>query len=261
MCIANNEDHYIDEWVRYHLKLGFSEVFVFQNNWRYPEAGGYDDKRIHFIDFDGPLMMNPCYNGFIKEYHSEFDFAMFLDADEFLAINTKDSLNDILERYSDEDCIYVNWRIFGDNNLRYVKDGNYSCIKRFTMCDDKLHRLGKNILNFRKNGKRFSFFNPHIVLMDGKPFTYSDTVGNHKELIWEYYPTDIQIMELFHYRNKTYPEFFNRKFLKYDPLFGANQKINNDRLYILSSFDEFNTNKIENRIAYDMMFENKEMIP
>jgi len=64
LCIANNEDHYMDEWIQYHLTVGFSEVFVFQNNWRFPH-GPYEDSRIHLVECDGPLMMNPCYNGFI----------------------------------------------------------------------------------------------------------------------------------------------------------------------------------------------------
>jgi hypothetical protein len=29
VCIAKDEDHYIDEWLLYHLKLGFSDIFVY----------------------------------------------------------------------------------------------------------------------------------------------------------------------------------------------------------------------------------------
>lgn len=29
VCIAKNEDHYIDEWIKYHLKLGFAKIFVY----------------------------------------------------------------------------------------------------------------------------------------------------------------------------------------------------------------------------------------
>ena len=34
VCIAKNEDDYIEEWVNYHLKLGFSKIFIYENNWR-----------------------------------------------------------------------------------------------------------------------------------------------------------------------------------------------------------------------------------
>ena len=55
VCIAKNEDNYLDEWIKYHLKLGFSEIFVYQNNWRYPH-GPYEDNRIHLIELDGTTM-------------------------------------------------------------------------------------------------------------------------------------------------------------------------------------------------------------
>lgn len=29
VCIAKNEDHYIDEWLKYYLKLGFADIFIF----------------------------------------------------------------------------------------------------------------------------------------------------------------------------------------------------------------------------------------
>lgn len=35
VCIAKNEDLYIDEWLLYHFKLGFGRAWVYQNDWRY----------------------------------------------------------------------------------------------------------------------------------------------------------------------------------------------------------------------------------
>lgn len=35
VCIAKDEDHYIAEWIKYHTKLGFDEIFVYENSWRY----------------------------------------------------------------------------------------------------------------------------------------------------------------------------------------------------------------------------------
>jgi hypothetical protein len=33
VCIVKNEDNYILEWINYHLKLGFDDVFIYENNW------------------------------------------------------------------------------------------------------------------------------------------------------------------------------------------------------------------------------------
>jgi hypothetical protein len=34
VCIAKNEDLYLEEWVNYHLKLGFDRIYIYMNNWR-----------------------------------------------------------------------------------------------------------------------------------------------------------------------------------------------------------------------------------
>ena len=34
VCIAKNEDNYIEEWVLYHKKLGFDRIFIYENDWK-----------------------------------------------------------------------------------------------------------------------------------------------------------------------------------------------------------------------------------
>jgi phosphosulfolactate synthase (CoM biosynthesis protein A) len=31
VCVAKNEDNYIDEWLNYYNKLGFDNIFMYQN--------------------------------------------------------------------------------------------------------------------------------------------------------------------------------------------------------------------------------------
>lgn len=55
VCIAKDEDDYLKEWVDYHLRIGFDEIFVYQNNWRYPK-GDITDPRVHLLELDGHRM-------------------------------------------------------------------------------------------------------------------------------------------------------------------------------------------------------------
>ena len=32
VCIAKNEDNYIKEWITYHKKLGFDDIFIYEND-------------------------------------------------------------------------------------------------------------------------------------------------------------------------------------------------------------------------------------
>ena len=51
VCIAKDEDEYIKEWIEYHKKLGFDNIFVFENNWRCKVK----DDIVTNIEFDGDL--------------------------------------------------------------------------------------------------------------------------------------------------------------------------------------------------------------
>jgi len=33
VTMAKDEDFYLQEWIDYHLKLGFDDIFIYQNNW------------------------------------------------------------------------------------------------------------------------------------------------------------------------------------------------------------------------------------
>ena len=67
--IACNEDHYIQEWIKYHKLIGIDEVFIYQNNWRYPfENAGKD---VHLIEWDGQIKQIQAYNDFKDKYLSK----------------------------------------------------------------------------------------------------------------------------------------------------------------------------------------------
>ena len=37
VAVAKDEDHYIDEWVEYHQKIGFDDVYIYGDEWELPE--------------------------------------------------------------------------------------------------------------------------------------------------------------------------------------------------------------------------------
>ena len=80
VCIAKNEDNYIEEWVNYHIKLGFDMIFIYENNWRCK----LEHPQITKIPFDGELKQLPVYNHFVQINGNNFDWIGFIDVDEFL---------------------------------------------------------------------------------------------------------------------------------------------------------------------------------
>lgn len=93
-AIAKNEDQYIDEWMNYHLKLGFTNIAIFMNNWRFEN----NDRRIIKINFDTNDGHAQCiaYNSAIENFQSMFDWIAFFDVDEFLILKKHSSIAEYL---------------------------------------------------------------------------------------------------------------------------------------------------------------------
>ena len=84
VAIARNEEHYLKEWYEYNRKIGFDDIFVYENNWRYKgEVPSY----VHLIEWDGTCQQLPAYNDFIENKRANFDWALFIDVDEFFVPN------------------------------------------------------------------------------------------------------------------------------------------------------------------------------
>ena len=44
-CIAKNENYYINDWVKYHLDLGFDHIYIYDNNDGDDNIGRYIDAK------------------------------------------------------------------------------------------------------------------------------------------------------------------------------------------------------------------------
>ena len=244
VCIAKDEDHYINEWLLYHLKLGFSDIFVYQNNWRY--SGGIQDGRVHFLNADGEAQQLPSYNQFIDVNFNGFDFAAFMDVDEFLCLKKHLSVSEFLSQYADVYGLCVNWRFFGDNGLTAVQDGNYSLLERFTRCQDVLDRHVKTFLNFKKCGSAFHFVNPHFV---DASMAYDVMVDVDRTCFvhgpWNYGCMS-QTAQINHYFSKTIQEFRDLKMRRGKADTAKSHPLYN---YFENQHAEHNYNQIEDLTA------------
>ena len=251
VAIAKDEDRYLKEWVDYNIDVGFTEIFVYQNNWRY-KGGDIAYDNVHLIECDGHRMQVPSYNNFINGHWMKFDFAAFFDIDEFLYIKDGRKIGDVMESYLDLDSVYVNWRLFGDSGIERVENENYSVRNRFIMCAKDLYRLGKHILNLKKNENKALFVNPHIICRTGTKLT--EVVGtdpNRKRTCIRGSlddNTENEPMELYHFRNKTWEEAVSRRFMQDDAFHEASMvDFRMDINAVKREFLIHNKNEIENR--------------
>jgi hypothetical protein len=140
-CIAKNEDKYIDEWIQYHLYLGFDKVFIYENDWR----ANINSPLVTTIPFDGIGMQETAYNDFLMNYGSEYDWVAFFDVDEFLVLKRHDNVKAFLENYKEYNGVAINWYLFGNNGHDEVSS-DYSVLKRFTKRSTKMDKHVKCIV-------------------------------------------------------------------------------------------------------------------
>jgi len=227
---AKNEDHYLQEWIDYHLKLKFDDIVIIQDDWK---ANIKEDSRVHLVN--GDIKENiphdrkqmRYYSNFIKKHNRDYDWIAIFDIDEYLYIRNCDDIHKFLDPKIDCASICCHWRFFGDSGITEI-NGDYRIVDRFIRSNKKCDNTFKSIYNMnqlrsligQKNldtvdllivheFKNITVNNirllDHQYGMDGK----SKVVFDYKNRNIEELENSVNIGYLAHYR-KSYPEFVER---------------------------------------------------
>ncbi|KAL3794188.1 hypothetical protein HJC23_012895 [Cyclotella cryptica] len=127
MClIVKNETIYMDEWVDFHVALGFSPIYIYDNMLA-PDlelALWYEKrkdlhKHVRIIHFPITPVQVPAYDMCIKEDAKNSTFIALFDIDEFLVLKKHNNVIDFMEEHCQEPkCgqLSVNWLMMGTSN-------------------------------------------------------------------------------------------------------------------------------------------------
>jgi len=228
VCVAKNEDNYIQEWINYNKKLGFDDIIIYQNDWRTP----IDDPNVIKIEFDGVNQQLNSYKHFINNNYGKYDWVAFFDVDEFLVLKKHNNIKDFISDYSEFNGIGINWVLFGDNNHTSVVGNNYSVLERFTK---RQIGVDKHIKTICKMSANPNFRSPH----NPDNLTWVDTNYNTGSGSFNENGLD-NVAQLNHFFTKTKEEFKSK-------IDRGRSDIKNFRN--LSEFDPHNINEIEDLTA------------
>jgi hypothetical protein len=227
VCVAKNEENYIQEWIKYHLKLGFDDIIIYQNDWDYV----INQPNVITKQTNGGRIQVSTYNDCIKENIGVYDWLAFFDCDEFLVLKKHDNVKSFLQDYNEHNAIGINWVLFGDNNLHGVTNENYSVLERFISRQSSVNPHIKTIL---KPSMMYKMSGPHHQNLTWVDTSFNINTGPHNER-----PID-NIAQLNHYFVKTKEEF--------------TEKINRGRAdnggyRTMNDFESHNINEIEDYTA------------
>ena len=249
VCIAKNENLYINEWIDHHLKIGIDHIYVCDNN----DIDGENikdvvkNKHVTIHNYRGVKCVQPkAYTECFLQYRSQYDWLIFIDIDEFIMID--DKFNNIKEFISspifkDVDIIRLNWKLYSGEE-EFDTLNNYNVLNRLTnSIDHKENNFGKSIIN-----SNIQYIGGEIYghgYFENKNLKVVNAIGGPALNEWSTV-SNVPIYTnawINHYPTKTISEYINQKYFRG----GANN--NNSRYSTLDYFFKYN-NKNDDIIKY-----------
>ena len=160
---ARDEDNML-EWTVHHRNLGFDKIFIYDHKSIYPIS-----KTLQGIDYVTVINISDDFVPKIElmkraaQYakNNTFDWLLYLDADEFLALPLFPNVNSFLHNYPNNQQICVNWLVFGSNFLNEKPKGTMleSYIRSTLLISDV-------VKSFVRPDKVIDVGNPHFFIVE-----------------------------------------------------------------------------------------------
>ena len=209
VCIAKKEEDYIEEFVKYHLALGFKHIFIYDNedtpmyeNLLHEYKNNISVAHLPFNNYDKGVQYIALDN-FIKFClpNKMITHVAHIDVDEFIVLKKHNNICEFIDEYIVGDCkgIGMNWRFFGSSGRN--EKTNEPVTIRFTQCEKNGNEHIKTLF---KKEDFLSYNTCHDVnLSSGYIKSTNGTIirGPFNKYI------DFSIIQLNHYKCKTLPEF------------------------------------------------------
>ena len=224
--LARNEYAYLNDWIEYHLNIGFDYIFIYDNGFidDKPLSLSIDNKYhdfvsvidFRYIQYDNIIPNSEVYNDFIKNHFYQFDWCAFVDIDEYIVLENYNSIKDFISNIPDNfDSVLLNWHVFGDNNI-IEGDENIPINERITIRSDKYYKYFKTILRNRNLNKIISC-SPHSFAFDNdEHIKYCDSNFNFIEhgvcVVEDISYNNNYTCYINHYMTKTLSEFIKYKY-------------------------------------------------
>jgi len=248
VCIAKKEDDYIEEFVKYHLALGFKHIYLYDNedipkynNLLHKYENNITFTHLPYNNYNKPVQY-VALDDFINTYlftSNNITHVAHIDVDEFIVLKKHSNICDFIDEYIVGDCqgIGMNWRYFGSSGK--TEKTNEPNTIRFTMCGQN---GDEHIKTLFKKDNFIGFVTCHSVL-----FSNSFTKSTNSDIICSPFNKniDFSVIQLNHYKCKTLNEFrYIRTRQRADVIGNINEDVD-------QYFKLFDINEIEDLYAFD----------
>jgi hypothetical protein len=174
---ARNERN-IAEWCAHHLLLGFDGIFIFDHKSDQPIIDylkPFTEKvKVLRVGGDGNIKFKLMKSAVQHAKSMGVDWMLYLDADEFLVLNSFKTIKGMLGYFTDKgaDHLAINWLMFGSNHLKQEHSG--LIIDSYTKSD---MRLNPHVKSFVRPSVVKNVINPHFYVIQNDLRRFDVTSG------------------------------------------------------------------------------------
>jgi hypothetical protein len=211
--IVLNEKPYIDEWINYHLGLGFSKIVVYDNSasfdlreWKLQEQ---ITPMVDVIHYPGLKQQQRSYltcaqSALNGDFGENKKWAAFFDVDEFLVLKKHEHVDELLEEHLDSGALSINWAWFSFN-------GKLLCdfkpvTKQFLYRDQNVNQHVKSIVRLEDMQMKISSAH-YPLLKNGNQHDTNGTVFSGP--FNKNGPLDVAALH--HYHSESYGEYVKKR--------------------------------------------------
>ena len=200
-AIALKESLYIEEWIAYHLKLGFDQICIYDNDPAFPlQYLPQTYPQVIVVHLPGQCQQMTAYYYFLQMFRTTHKWGAFLDIDEFVVLRKHGNIKDFLKEHCSSGAVTLNWYLFGSNHHETYTSN--PVLERFTKRQNKINEHVKTITCLQDT--KYMETPHYAILHNGTPH---DTNGNPVTGPYNPNGTD-DVACIHHYFVKSRQEFY-----------------------------------------------------
>lgn len=162
--IFKDEAPFLKEWLDYHLTIGVSHFYLYNNNSEdnfYTILQPYiEDQLVTLITWPKMQAQMEAYEDCMNRFSKESKWIAFIDADEFICMKYELDIRNWIKRFDKYPAVNIQWLIFGSGGIM-KHDYNKNVIEQYTICWDHFFKFGKTIVNTRFKVANFNTMFAH----------------------------------------------------------------------------------------------------
>ena len=243
VCIAKKEHDYIEEFIDYHLQLGFKHIFLYDNEdtptyWDQLQKYKSNLTVLHLPhNHYSKAVQYVALDHFVKTYlfNTPTTHVAHIDIDEFIVLKRHATIEDFINEFIVGDCqgIGMNWRFFGSSG--HTEKTNHPVTHRFTKCQEQGNPHIKTLF---KKDYFLGYLTCHEVQLSQG---HIKSTNSHIIQGPFNHHIDFSVIQLNHYKCKTLPEFrYIRTRQRADIKGEINEDVDaNFKLYDINEIEEY----------------------